>query len=757
MNITSRIGVSEIQLIVSRQFKWIFREISVEDNGIDAQIEIANKINATGKLIAVQIKSGSSYFNEIDASYVTFRFDMEHFEYWKNSSLPVIIVLYNPDTEECIWEIIDDDNVQKVSKDTCKINIPRINKFDNTSINKLKILAYKENMVELIKEIKESSVDPVQIYSEMNNKQKAEFIKAIEKFDEKNAATSELSLVFDIRLLDLLPQINKKNYLLHKTVNYLNESIYSDIEVNIELTQSQNKALENSIDFINTPNSKMLLIIGEAGIGKTVVIKELNKKYINSQNLIFINGYDIYHSSDIISQLETLLKGMSTYEGVKVIVIDGWKESVFFEHYSLNKLYECLFKLIDVRVIVTSRPINEKLSSFIKIFTMKPLTINESVSRLKVMGLINDNESISNDLYSNLSGISTPLLLNSFITACQNAGLSIENANLSDILFKLLTKYDSQDLNILGRLAFEMWKINRFVMNITDKNALEILCRYHELLINEQNVSFLHMSFYEIFIAEFMFSELFNNLKFNKNYIDYANKIFEIFSAGELTISIFDYLKFIVRKTENIENIFDIELFNKSFGFLLKQGMITIHEKECIFNIISRVFYSTWHLASFVNKHILGYFKVDFIHDLNKELVCIIGIFNKIYFNDKYLDFSNTDFSNMNFNRCNGNSINFNNSILHHANFLACSLEFCNFENADMSYCNLLSANLRYANLCNVNLTGANVSNCMVCEENLKFILPYKDTLKYLDKLIVITEDKRIMNYGEYDKFFNKK
>ena len=62
MNTTERIGVSKVQLIVYEKLNWIFREQPIDDYGIDAHIELKDDNYATGKLIAVQIKSGESYF-----------------------------------------------------------------------------------------------------------------------------------------------------------------------------------------------------------------------------------------------------------------------------------------------------------------------------------------------------------------------------------------------------------------------------------------------------------------------------------------------------------------------------------------------------------------------------------------------------------------------------------------------------------------------------------------------------------------------
>ena len=58
---TDRIGVSVVQLQISK-LGWTFREQPVSDYGIDAHIELVKDNKATGQLIALQIKSGKSWF-----------------------------------------------------------------------------------------------------------------------------------------------------------------------------------------------------------------------------------------------------------------------------------------------------------------------------------------------------------------------------------------------------------------------------------------------------------------------------------------------------------------------------------------------------------------------------------------------------------------------------------------------------------------------------------------------------------------------
>lgn len=137
MNNSERIGVSQVQLIINQEMGWIFRELNVQDFGIDAHIEIMGERYATGKLIGVQIKSGNSYFEESDNDNVIFRFAKRHFQYWINYSIPVIIILVNPDSSEVIWEVITDETAIKSNGGNYKIGINRKNKFDKNATKRL--------------------------------------------------------------------------------------------------------------------------------------------------------------------------------------------------------------------------------------------------------------------------------------------------------------------------------------------------------------------------------------------------------------------------------------------------------------------------------------------------------------------------------------------------------------------------------------------------------------------------------------------
>lgn len=117
-----RIGVSSVRIKTHRQ-NWIFREQLECDHGIDAHIELRHEGQPTGRLIALQIKTGDSYFTEENADGYVFR-DAEHLRYWLDHSLSVIVVIVRPDSEEAFWQKITPETIVETGKGW-KTTIPK--------------------------------------------------------------------------------------------------------------------------------------------------------------------------------------------------------------------------------------------------------------------------------------------------------------------------------------------------------------------------------------------------------------------------------------------------------------------------------------------------------------------------------------------------------------------------------------------------------------------------------------------------------
>ncbi len=137
---TDRKGIAAVQLTVVDDLGWIFREQPTEDYGIDAHIEVVED-EPTGRLLALQIKSGKSYFAKPtpDGAGVTYYIDPEHLEYWLAHSLPVLVVLVRPDGS-AIWERVTDSNV-KHAKEGWKIVVPFSQRLDASAAPALQSIA----------------------------------------------------------------------------------------------------------------------------------------------------------------------------------------------------------------------------------------------------------------------------------------------------------------------------------------------------------------------------------------------------------------------------------------------------------------------------------------------------------------------------------------------------------------------------------------------------------------------------------------
>ncbi len=103
INLTGEIGVSILRLHIQRKIGWIIRDIRETDVGIDANIEQVINGNPTAKYISVQLKTGFGNVHISALGDFIFYFKETHYQYWLSSSIPVIIVLCDPDSDTLYW------------------------------------------------------------------------------------------------------------------------------------------------------------------------------------------------------------------------------------------------------------------------------------------------------------------------------------------------------------------------------------------------------------------------------------------------------------------------------------------------------------------------------------------------------------------------------------------------------------------------------------------------------------------------------
>ncbi len=127
--LTERQGVAALAAFFAKN-GWYFREQFTHDWGIDAHVEIVRGGAPTGELIALQIKAGKSYFsNETDDS-VPFPSDEKHIRYWTEHSMPVVVVLFHPETQQMYWQHISKQTAVSTGKGW-KVVVPKAHSFDD--------------------------------------------------------------------------------------------------------------------------------------------------------------------------------------------------------------------------------------------------------------------------------------------------------------------------------------------------------------------------------------------------------------------------------------------------------------------------------------------------------------------------------------------------------------------------------------------------------------------------------------------------
>src|SRR5690348_10542670 len=126
-------AVTHTQLAVEDELGWLFRAQPTEDYGIDAHAEVVDGEDVRGRLLALQIKGGVSWFGEPCPGGWWFRPAGKHVQYWTNHSLPVVVVLYHPETGRCHWQLVSQKTLVATSAGGWKLRVPAVNVLGATA------------------------------------------------------------------------------------------------------------------------------------------------------------------------------------------------------------------------------------------------------------------------------------------------------------------------------------------------------------------------------------------------------------------------------------------------------------------------------------------------------------------------------------------------------------------------------------------------------------------------------------------------
>lgn len=135
---TERVGVEAVRLLFA-ELGWFVREPARPDYGVDLFVETSDGGRPSGRLLAVQVKSGTSYVGRGDAD-MTFRADQRHIDYWMNHSLPVVLVLYDPEQRQAYWQAVTAQTAEPTGKGW-KFVVPRTQTLTADARGPLSVLA----------------------------------------------------------------------------------------------------------------------------------------------------------------------------------------------------------------------------------------------------------------------------------------------------------------------------------------------------------------------------------------------------------------------------------------------------------------------------------------------------------------------------------------------------------------------------------------------------------------------------------------
>jgi hypothetical protein len=138
-DLMARLGVEAVRTLTVEMGCYP-REPTDPDYGIDVLVETALDGVPEGRMLALQVKSGSSHFGRHTDTYVTYKCSDRHVKYWLGHSLPVAVVLYDPSEKVAYWQAVSQDTVVSTGENWT-VEIPYSQVFGPASETALRGLA----------------------------------------------------------------------------------------------------------------------------------------------------------------------------------------------------------------------------------------------------------------------------------------------------------------------------------------------------------------------------------------------------------------------------------------------------------------------------------------------------------------------------------------------------------------------------------------------------------------------------------------
>ena len=506
---------------------------------------------------------------------------------------------------------------------------------------------------------------------------------------------------------------------------------------------------------IDINDKKMLLILGQPGIGKSTLITWIMANFTQKRDDVFVYKFapDLenvdWQGKDILNRIFKTLGLRYGELDRKILILDGFDEIHATEDRKniLNQIYQELLGKINLKefsLVVTCREnyvydlpkiecdyitLQRWNSKQIQSFCRKYGSVSKSSISQSTLYKILENEKIFGIpliLYMVLA-LGVSIEKNSSIVDVYDQIFSMDGGSIYDRCIKN-SRYEplphriaeneiKQKIHqISQRIAFWIFENEpegAFITKdkyeeICDDVILEtseesedikrdfLIANYFEPIkhcegIGTDELHFVHRSIYEYFVVVYFFESM-HNLKSKE---EVAGKVGELLKYGHLSEQILEFIKYKYDKTR--ENDLS-DSIREIIQIMLRDGM-TYHVKGKYKNIVMREMNIFSNILEIVH---LWNFELEILND-------------KIVF---YLQYNHL--KELNLSEANLREVNLRRTDLNRANLRKADLREVDLRGTDLSKADLREVNLRGANLSRADLSEANLSGANLREVNLR-------------------------------------
>ena len=508
---------------------------------------------------------------------------------------------------------------------------------------------------------------------------------------------------------------------------------------------SLTEAIEKFIQYDKTSN---LLITGSPGIGKTSIISWIANKYKDDEDIIILRFRD-WSNKNLAEGLFNAICNSLDCESIdlenKVLIIDGFDEikSVNERKSLIRDFFNNSLDFDNLKVIVTSRPDYLDIYDFKNAFEVLPFDIFQIKEFYQVIiGGELDQGKIDCD---NLDILGIPVILYMAIMSDIKLTLKSTRPELYNQIFAekggIFDRFcfkgigynggfqplrDEKNIKIyldfLQQAAFSMFEKNDLVLIEKEYDIPELMFQGDKLKVVEfpikpffesdgGNIEFIHKSIYEYFVAEYIFTSIYNNINIDKEGLAYILGC--LFKKGQLTKEILEFLKYRVRNESN--NIFCIVY--EVFQLMVQDGMTYYITKSCknVIDCEMKIFTNMFEIL-----HLWDDLCLKFDDSIRIYLKCK-GDF-PLKLNLQKVDLSGAKLGKVNLEGVNLRNAKLGGTYLAGANLKGADLRGADLKNAYLAQANLKGAYLVYADLKGVNLDGAEVQGAWFDEGQVPYL-----------------------------------